>query len=249
MINGIDLRTLRNSEFLQFITDFSAFIEANDPVALDVLDQHSVLKAKIAETQPLFNQQQASKLTPQLQLINKRRDKAITGIRYAIKSYCHHFDDQTMKSANLLATHLRQFGNYITRQNCPTKTTTINAIVSDWESKPKFIASLARLGLNVWVTELKTANQLFYKKYFERTQEYAEASPGTMKGKREETVAAYYELRKFLDANAVIRSDAGYEKVINALNVLIEQYNVLLNWRKTLRSKHSGDKETDYETA
>lgn len=244
MINGIDLRMLRNNEFLQFVTNFSAIVDANDPVALNVVAQQVVFKTKIAETEPHFNQPHSSALTPQLQKLDQRRNKAVKGIRYAIKSYCNHFDDQTMKCANRLANYLRPFGKNITRQNNPTKSSTIDAIIRDWETKPDLIISLARLGLNVWVAELKTANQLFNQKYFERTQEYAAASPDTMKGKREETVATYYELRKFLDANEVIRfDDAGYEKTINTLNALIEQYNVLLKDRELSRRKKAGDKK------
>ena len=44
-------------------------------------------------------------------------------------------------------------------------------------------------------------------------------------------MTAYYELRKFLDAFSVIQASAVYEKTMNELNALIEQYNSLLNGR------------------
>jgi Family of unknown function (DUF6261) len=72
---------------------------------------------------------------------------------------------------------------------------------------------------------------LFKQKYLERTQEYGAANPDTLKAKREEAVVAYYELRKFIDANSVLHPGAAYEKLINELNALIDQYIALLNTR------------------
>ena len=42
---------------------------------------------------------------------------------------------------------------------------------------------------------------------------------------------AYYELRKFIDANFVLHPSEAYQKLINGLNALIEQYNTILNTR------------------
>jgi hypothetical protein len=39
------------------------------------------------------------------------------------------------------------------------------------------------------------------------------------------------ELRKYLDANAVLHNSLAYEKTMNELNALIEWYNTLLNVR------------------
>ena len=104
-------------------------------------------------------------------------------------------------------------------------------IVNDWETKPELAAAITSLGLTSWVDELKTANKLYEQKYLERTQAYGNANPDTLKAKRDETMVAYYELRKFIDANSVVNSGAAYEKLIGELNALIDQYNELLNTR------------------
>lgn len=232
MINGIDLLRLRNVEFLQFVGEFSKFVDSNDPVALDVAVQQAAFKVKIEEVLPLFKQARSSSLTPELHLLDQRRNKAYKGITFTIKGCSYHFNAETVKCAKRLIAHLRIFGKNITRQNIPTKSYTINAIITDWETDPELTTSLATLDLVAWVMELKTANQLFDEKFMERTEEYGAANPETMKGKRAETVAAYYELRKFLDANEVLRHDSVYEKTINELNALIEIYNQLIAKRK-----------------
>jgi hypothetical protein len=52
-----------------------------------------------------------------------------------------------------------------------------------------------------------------------------------MKVKREEMTVAYYELRKFIEANSVVNPGAAYDKLIGELNALIDQYNLLQNTR------------------
>lgn len=231
MINAIDLAKLRNGEFLQFGTNFSEVVESNNPKGLNVAAQHAVFKTKVAETAGLFNVERASAVTQELILIDERRDKAINGLTLVIQGYCCHFDPSLAGAANLLASNLQLFGIGMARQNFQAETASITGIMNDWESKPELTAALETLALTKWKEELKTANELFDKKYIERTKEYSAANPDTLKSKREETMVAYYDLRKFLGAYAVIQSTPEYQKTIKELNALIDQYNTLLNGR------------------
>ena len=231
MINAIDLAKLRNGEFLQFGTNFSDLVESNNPKGLNVEVQHAVFKIKLNETAALFNMEKASAVTQELIVLDERRDRAITGISATIDGYCSHFIGETANAANLLANDLQLFGTGISRQNLQAETASINGIINDWETKPELTAALAALGLTTWKEELKTANLLFDQKYLERTREYSAANPDTIKAKREETMVAYYELRKYLEAYATIQNTPEYKKVISELNALIEQYNALINGR------------------
>ncbi|RZJ38093.1 MAG: hypothetical protein EOO18_04220 [Chryseobacterium sp.] len=80
------------------------------------------------------------------------------------------------------------------------------------------------------MNELKTANEEFNTKYLSRTQEYGDASPETIKTKREETNTAYYALRDRIDALHLLVETpmSPYATVINQLNALTDQYNKLL---------------------
>ena len=231
MINAIDLAKLRNGEFLQFGTNFSGMVEANNPKGLNVEPQHLVFKTKIDEMGELFNMERASPITQELILLDERRDRAINGLTTTISGYCSHFVAETQQAATLLANDLQLFGAGVSRQNLPSETALINGIVKDWETKPELTAALATLGLTNWKEELKTANQLFDQKYLARTKEYSAANPDTLKSKRDETLIAYYELRKYLEAYATIQNTPEYKKVISELNALIDQYNALINGR------------------
>ena len=231
MINAIDLAKLRNGEFLQFGTNVSDLVESNNPKGLNVEPQHLVFKTKIGEMGELFNTERASPITQELVMLDDRRDRAINGISGVISAYCSHFVPETANAANLLAGDLQLFGTGVARQNLPSETALINGIINDWETKPGLTTALATLGLAPWVAELKTANQTFDQKYIERTKEYGAANPDTLKAKRDETMLAYYELRKYLEAYSVIQNTPEYQKTINELNALIDQYNLLINSR------------------
>jgi len=242
MINAIDLRTLRNVEFLRFGADFYGLVNSNNPVVLNIEPQLMSFKIKLDETSGLYKLGLSSPFTLELDLLDERRDKSTIGISGLIESYCYHFDANIVLAANLLLTSLNLYGRGIAKLNLPSESGTIDAIVKDWENKPELTAAITLLGLAAWVAELKTANQLFEQKYLARTEEYGAANPDTLKSKREETVVAFYELRKFLDANSVLHPNAVYEKLINSLNALIDQYNTLLSTR-------SAEPETEVEKA
>lgn len=233
MINSIDLRTLRNAEFIRFGIDLSAIVVVNDPVALNIEPQFLTFTTRLTETSGLFRLAQSNPITQELVLLDERRDKAITGINSAIESFCYHFDPDTSRAANLLVTNLSIYGKGIAKQNLPTESTTIDAIITDWGTKPELVAAITKLGLNSWVSELQDANQLFEQRYVARTLEYGAATPDTIKAKRNETMEAYYVLRDFINASAIIKPGAAIDKLITDLNASIYLFNTLLNKRLT----------------
>lgn len=68
------------------------------------------------------------------------------------------------------------------------------------------------------------------KSLLSRIQEYSDASPETIKIKREETNIAYYALRDRIDALHLLveTPPSPYTTVINQLSALTDQYNKML---------------------
>lgn len=92
------------------------------------------------------------------------------------------------------------YGSGIARLNYQAETATVNNLLRDWENKPDLADAITTFNLTSWVNELKAANEEFNTKYLLRTQEYGDASPETIKTKRDETNIAYYALRDRIDA-------------------------------------------------
>jgi len=162
--------------------------------------------------------------------LDERRDEAIIGINYFLTAHSYHYQTDKQQNAQLLLNNLELYGTGISRLNYMAETATLNNLLRDWENKPELADAITFFGIAEWVAELKTANEEFNAKYLSRTQEYGDASPETIKLKREETNTAYYALRDRIDALHLLVETAPspYITVINQLNALTDQYNKLL---------------------
>jgi len=178
----------------------------------------------------LYKKALASEKTQELLTIDERRDNAINGIYYFLLGYSYHYDADMQQKSQLLLANMALYGSGIARLNYQAETATINNLLRDWENKPDLADAITTFSLTSWVNELKTANEEFNTKYLLRTQEYGDASPETIKSKREETNAAYYALRDRIDALHLLveTPPSPYATVINQLNALTDQYNNLL---------------------
>jgi hypothetical protein len=238
MISAINISVLKNAVYIQFCKDFASLVEANNPTELSIKPQYDAFFGKIIELETLFKKSNASVVTSEIEALDYRRDQAINGLMSIINAFTYHFQPPIASAALVLQNNLKLYGVGIARENYQSETAILNNIINDWENKTDLATALKSLNLGAWKDELKAANQLFNEKYLVRTQEYGAASPETLKAKREETNGVYYELRKFLDAFSVIQPTPVYNKTINELNALIEQYNALLVTRKSTKPEN-----------
>lgn len=229
-MNAIELKLLRNAEYLQYVKDYLGIINLNNPEQLGIDAKLAVLTTKATELEALYKKALASEKTQELLTIDERRDNAINGIYYFLLGYTYHYDADLQQKAQLLLANMALYGSGIARLNYQAETATLNNLLRDWENKPDLADAITTFGLTSWVNELKTANEEFNTKYLLRTQEYGDASPETIKSKREETNAAYYALRDRIDALHLLveTPPSPYATVINQLNALTDQYNKLL---------------------
>jgi len=243
-MNAIELKLLRNAEYLQYVKDYLGIINLNTPDQLGIEAKLTALTTKTTELEALYKKALASDKTQELLLLDERRDDAVNGIYYFLLSYTYHFEANKQQKAQLLLTNMELYGSGIPRLNYQAETATLNNLLRDWENKPELTDAITSFTLNSWVNELKTANEEFNTKYLSRTQEYGDASPETIKTKRDETNTAYYALRDRIDALHLLveTPPSPYATVINQLNALTDQYNKLLVNRTD--SSSTGNLET-----
>ena len=229
-MNAIELKLLRNAEYLQYVKDYLGIINLNNPEQLGIDAKLAVLTTKATELEALYKKALASEKTQELLALDERRDNAINGIYYFLLGYSYHYDADLQQKAQSLLANMALYGSGIARLNYQAETATLNNLLRDWENKPDLADAITSFNLTSWVNELKTANEEFNTQYLLRTQEYGDASPETIKSKREETNAAYYALRDRIDALHLLveTPPSPYATVINQLNALTDQYNNLL---------------------
>lgn len=230
MINPIDLRNLRNANYLQFQKDFLAIISRNDPATLNIEAKYDDLTAKTEELESLFKKALANPISRELLELDGKRDDAINGIYYMALAYSYHYDPAIKQAADDLLANINLYGSGIARLNYQAETATVNNLINDWENKPELVQAIATLNLKAWKDELSTINTEFGTKYLDRTQDYGNATPETLKIKREETNTVYYALRDRINALHLLveTPPSPYSTVINQLNALVEQYNLLV---------------------
>lgn len=248
-INAIDLKSLRNSESIQFTTDFLDLVHLNDETVLKCKPQYDALKALNTEIEGMFKTDQGSNVTPVIEALDAKRDNAVMGIFKNIDSLTHHFTDAKANAANALFDAFKIYGTAteIKYSSLPAETTTIKSMVTDVSTKPNLVAAATELGLTNWFTHLQTINEELAQKYIERTQELGGANPNTIKDKRLEGIQLFYNLRDMILAQATVSSFAApYPKIINEVNALINQYNLIITNRESdaaaLRAKSDAEK-------
>lgn len=233
-MNAIHLRLLRNAEYLQYMKDYAAIINLNNPATLQIDAKLSAFETKSSELENLFKKALASDKTKTVLELDERRDNAINGIAGYVQSLLYHFDSETRKNAQLLQDNLTIYGSGIARMNYQSETATLTNIYRDWTTETELADAVTNLNLTAWLNEMNDANTQFNVQFLARTQEYGDANPETIKSKREETNTAYYALRDRIDALHTLAetAESPYSTVINQLNALIDQYNVLLMKRE-----------------
>jgi hypothetical protein len=231
MYSSIHLSLLRHNEFIQFMTNFTGIVYANDLEILKLKPESDGLVALVSTMTSLYKPDQASVITKQLEQDDERRDRAFNGIQMLIEAYTHHYDETTKQAACALSSSYKKFGPGISRQNYQAETATLSAIIAEWKREPKLTAALTKLVLNEWLGELETSNTQFDTHYMDRVKEDAEASDVKLIALRKEIIQAYRTLTNRIQAYATIGEVPVYAAIINECNSLIEKYNALVNAR------------------
>ena len=81
-MNSITINNLRNAEYLQFIKDYIAIIDLNNPATLQIDAKLANLRTKSTELENLFKKILANPISQELVALDNRRDNALNGIYY-----------------------------------------------------------------------------------------------------------------------------------------------------------------------
>jgi len=245
MINSINIASLRNSEFTQFMKHVLNLVALNDPAALLVADKYAALQTATDQANALFTARRGLASTDSLEALDVRRDNAVVGLSACLQGYTYHYDSTIRQHARALYDHIKAYGaGAVARENYSSETSLINTILNEWTSFPELAAAIQALQLGDWKAELDAANQAFDAQYVARTSEMAADSPDTLKAKRLETAKAYYALRDRIAAFHVVHDGAEpFGKTVREINVLIDQYNTRLATRKSSTTEEEEEVE------
>jgi hypothetical protein len=247
MITDINLRKLRNAEFVQFMTDAQNILHAFPQGALESDGQIGTFSILVAELQILFHNGQVSPQAHDIAGLDAVRDRLMSGLVRLCDAHTYGPDPDKRAAADLLCSSLDTYGTGIASQNYQAESATITSILADWSTHPPLTAAVARIGAEEWVTALQAANEEFKAAYLKRTTATAAATPtDAFRDKRLETAEAWKRLVNRLDSFFTIHEGAApWSTAIAQLNALIDQYNATLSGRIGRNEAATGSKPAE----
>lgn len=228
----------RNGEYLQFMKNVLAIYQNYDTDALHLAARVQALTSSTTTMNEVFMAATAHELTPELQLLDQRRDKALIGIRLYLDCMTYKEEDTVVKAAQLLQANYFSHGDRIEKLSYQQETAVTDALLNDWATNPSLVAAQTTINITDWVALLKELNTQFNQLYVNRAQ--TTLKPGQIEEKRTQMRTAYDELA--LDTMSYARiaeNKTSYLEIIDDLNGLIGDYNQSVTLRLSGRSTDS----------
>jgi hypothetical protein len=238
----------RNGEYLQFMKNVVAIYGNYDTNALLLQARLQRLTDATKALDDVFMATTAHELTPELQALDIRRDKALMGIKLHLNSFTYSEETEIVKSANALMTNYLSHGDRIDRLSYQQATAVIDALLTDWRENLMLSASVNKLSINAWVSLLTQLNKEFNDMYITRAK--TSVKSGRVDQKRLEMRSAYEEITYDTMAFARVAADKiSYNAIIDELNGLISNYNTSVTLRLAGRSTENDEVDNMVATA
>lgn len=227
MINSADLQNYRNGEFIQFMLTVKNKCTELDPVELQIDPQVTDLATQVEKIENLYKPFTGSDITPELVVLDARRDHALIGIRSLGESYANHFNPDKKLLGESILTNIGHYGSKIYLKNYVEETTIVRAIVNDFETDAKLQEAVTLLQFEDWEAEMKEANSQFQVKYEARINENS-GQETSLDLLRVETTTSYRTLVSFINSYEVISPSENLTLLIDRINQTILQYNQIV---------------------
>jgi hypothetical protein len=228
-LNTANFFNYRNGEFLQFMKNSLAIISGYDTTALLLQDRATALQTETSVLATAFQPLLANEMTPELLVLDTRRDKCLMGIKSQLETELYKEDPARVTAAENLKSNYLSHGDRIDKLSYQQETAVVNALLADW-SKGSLRTAVTMVNLSEWLASLQIINTDFDAKYVARSKTLT--PPAEMEAKRAKIKLAYEELVKDITAYSRIASDKSpYLQMIKELNGLIDNYNTAANQR------------------
>ncbi len=234
------LMMLRKEEMIELLRSTLDICHQNDANALKLNTQVDALSSIVDQLDDALVYERENEFTKELELLDRDRDDAITGLRYGFIMNTYHQHPKVKGAAQTLLDRVDSYGNRIARMNYESESAVIINLINDFETEENLKAALQRVGLQNWVDRLKIANQKFRALYTERITEKSKKNKISFSAIRPEAMLMYTNLMNRISAYVELDEEKKYESLNNELDTLTDRYHQILSNRKK-----STEQETD----
>ena len=237
-IYDINIQRMNNGAHFTFVSNILARAEADTAVKGKAADQVNNLKAAVSAEDEALKISQKSLLTDEIAKADNDRDALYAGYKKAVEAFLAMPIADMAQAAKVLAQHIKDY-KINTADQLDKETGLLVNFITDLEDK--YTAQVTKLGLTVFVTNMKEANERVRTLTLQRTNEKMGVTVGALKAARTASDTAYRALVKMVNALALVLGEKDYTAFIDYVNTEVTHYKREVIGQKAKAPSTSGD--------
>ena len=241
----INLVRMNSGAHFEYVSMMLASVQSQAAVKQKVADLVAALASAIEAEDEALKVSTKSFITDDLAQADQDRDTFYAGYKKAVEGFLHMPVADMAQAAKVLKQHIKDY-RINTRAQIDQNTGLLANFIADLEGK--YAAQVATLGLSLFVTHMKEANERVRTLVRQRVNERMGITVGALKTARTATDAAYHNLVDMVNALALVNGDADYATFIDYVNVEITRYKREVLNQKASAVDTSADSSTSTDT-
>ena len=244
-IASISLGRLNNGAHFEYVSMVLTSLQSQTAVKQKVADLAAAFASAVEAEDAVLKVSTKSLITDDLAQADQDRDTFYAGYKKAVEGFLHMPIADMAQAAKVLNQHIKDY-RINTQAQIDKETGLLANFIADLEGK--YAAQVATLGLSVFVTHMKEANERVRTLIRQRVNERMGITVGALKAARVNTDAAYHNLVQMVNALALVNGDADYAAFIDYVNAEITRYKREVLNQKASAADTSADSSTSTDT-
>ena len=241
----INLVRMNSGAHFEYVSMMLASVQSQAAVKQKVADLVAALASAIEAEDAALKVSTKSFITDDIAQADQDRDTFYAGYKKAVEGFLHMPVADMAQAAKVLKQHIKDY-RINTRAQIDQNTGLLANFIADLEGK--YAAQVSTLGLTLFVTHMKEANERVRTLVRQRNNERMGITVGALKAARTATDAAYHDLVDMVNALALVNGDADYATFIDYVNVEITRYKREVLNQKASAADTSADSSTSTDT-
>ncbi|MDR1340773.1 MAG: DUF6261 family protein [Prevotellaceae bacterium] len=233
------LQKFRNEAHYEFMIVFRNLIQKFPAIQSILVALWPDFLSFLTKEGELINLMRKSDYTKRIEQADARVDRAVIGMKEAIKSFMHHFDPAMIAAAESLNNRFAAFGR-ISQKSYEEEIAIVNLLIADLNT-PEYSSKIATLGLSPWISELQAAETEFELLIGQRNVETAMKPQGPLREIRRQINALYHKMIDRITAADTMDGAETYKLFIDELNAQIRYFNIHNTPSQTKKDIGAGD--------
>ncbi|MGB0868103.1 MAG: DUF6261 family protein [Flavobacteriales bacterium] len=220
MFISIDHRKLKNARFLQLMRFIEKLIMESGIEDLNA--KHAEFKLKLDHLETRFKSSLKNPITAEIQTEDRNRDHTLLGVSKILEGYAYSTIPSEAKEAELLLNVIKNHGSSIARLNNVEETAVLTSLVNEIEASNNLMNAVNVLGIQDWITRLKTYNQNCELLLKERADSLSDDI--SVKELRLQIFGIYKSITSETSAHIILNTSEDYEALKENINKYISEF-------------------------